>query len=70
MGDGGLRKTVMGAFVGLLGLLALFMAAHAHDGGLYAGGLLIFVLAVGFIFILIKRHMDEVERGDGGAAGG
>ena len=65
MQDGSVRKTVMGALMGLLGLVALYMAAHAQDGGIYTGGLLIFVLAVAFIFALVKRHMDEIEPGHG-----
>lgn len=58
-------KTVISAFVGVLGLIALYFAAHARDDGVYYAGLLIFVLAVVFVFYQLKRALDEAERGGG-----
>ena len=63
---GPIGKTVISALVGILGIIALYFAARAHDGGIYYGGLVIFVTCVMFIFYQIKRHMDEVERGEHG----
>ena len=59
---GGIAKVLGSAVVGLIGLGALFVAANADDGGLYHGGLLIFVLAVVYLFWQIKRHMDALDR--------
>lgn len=60
---GGVGKAIISALVGVVGLIALYFAANAHDGGIYYGGLLIFVMAVAFIFALLKRSLDEAERG-------
>lgn len=60
----GTRKTIISALIGFLGLIALYMAAHARDGGIYYGGMLIFIVAVGYIFYQVKLYMDEVERHD------
>lgn len=59
---GGIGKTITSTLIGLVGLIALFFSANAHDGGIYSGGLLIFALAVGYIFWQIKRAMDDADR--------
>lgn len=59
---GGLEKTAISAVIGVIGLVGLFFASKAQDGGIYYGGLLIFIIAVGYIFWQIKRAMDEGDR--------
>ncbi len=59
---GGLEKTAISAVIGVIGLVGLFFASRAQDGGIYYGGLLIFIIAVGYIFWQIKRAMDEGDR--------
>lgn len=59
---GGLEKIGISAGVGVVGLIGLYFASQAQDGGIYYGGLLIFVIAVGYIFWQIKRAMDEGDR--------
>jgi hypothetical protein len=48
----------MGIFVSLLGCIGLVMASGAHDGAIYGFGLGVFVFAVLFVFMLIKRGFD------------
>jgi hypothetical protein len=47
--------------VGIMGLIALFLAARAGHGMAYSGGLAFFVFAVLFIFLMIKRAYDKAE---------
>ncbi len=47
--------------VGVMGLVALFIAARAGHGIAYDGGLGFFVFAVLFIFLMIKRGYDHQE---------
>jgi hypothetical protein len=61
---GGIAKVLGSGVVGIIGLGALFLASNADDGGMYYAGLLIFVLAVSYIFWQIKRHMDALDRKD------
>jgi len=61
---GGVGKTILSVLVGLLGLIALYFSANAQDGGIYYGGLVIFVVAVAFIFYQLKRYLDETEHRD------
>ena len=56
---------VMGVFVGALGVVGLFMAAGAHDLAIHGFGLGVFVFAVLFVFLLIKRSYDAAERAEG-----
>ena len=56
---------VMGVFVGVLGLVGLFMAAGARDGAVYGFGLGVFLFAVLFVFLLIKRGFDAVTASKG-----
>ncbi len=59
---GSLEKMAISAGIGVIGLVGLFFASRAQDGGIYYGGLLIFVIAVGYIFWQIKRAMDEGDQ--------
>jgi hypothetical protein len=52
----GAGKWVVGGLVALLGVVALFMASNAHDGGMYLFGLIFFAAAVIFVFVLIGSH--------------
>jgi hypothetical protein len=47
--------------VAIMGLVALFIAAHAGHGVAYYGGLAFFIFAVLFIFLMIKRGYDKAE---------
>lgn len=58
----GIAKTVISGLIGLIGLIALFFAAKAQAGGMYYGGLLIFAIAVGYIYWQIKRTMDAYDQ--------
>ena len=46
---------VLGGIMGLISLLGLVMASHAHDDVFYFVGLLVFLFGVLFIFGLIRR---------------
>jgi FtsH-binding integral membrane protein len=59
---GGVGKVITCTLFGLFGLVALFFAANADDGGIYYGGLLIFAVAVAYIFWQIKRAMDAADQ--------
>lgn len=50
---------VMGAFVGVLGLVGLVLAAGAHDVPIYGFGLGVFGFAILFVFFLVKRSFDR-----------
>ncbi|RDD60358.1 hypothetical protein [Ferruginivarius sediminum] len=62
-------RTIISGLIGIFGLIALYFAANAKDGGIYYGGLLIFVMAVVYIFYQLKRGLDEAERGQGQGEG-
>jgi len=47
--------------VGLVGVLGLFLASGAVDGGFYFFGLLLFAFAILFIFANVKNAFDEAE---------
>lgn len=53
-----MRAWVRGAVVGLVGLLALFVAAGAHGGFWHYAGFLVAGLAVLLLFRLIARVYD------------
>ena len=53
---------VMGAAMGLFGLVGLFLAARAEDSEMYLFGLSLAAFAVFFLFGLIRRHYDEIEQ--------
>ncbi len=65
---GTVGKWILSGVVGLLGLLGLFVAAGAHSGPVYYAGLLLFVVAVGFVMYQIKRAYDLQERRTGGSS--
>ena len=52
---------IIGGFVTLLGLIGLFLAAHAGDSGIYLFGLLLFLFAVLFDFGLIRRGIPDAH---------
>jgi hypothetical protein len=47
--------------VGVMGVVALFLAAHAGHGMAYSAGLTFFAFAVLFVFLMIKRAYDKAE---------
>ena len=47
--------------VGVMGVVALFLASRAGHGAAYSGGLTFFAFAVLFIFLMIKRGFDKSE---------
>jgi hypothetical protein len=61
----GTGKWIAGGLIGLVGVLALFLSAHAHGDGLYYAGLAVFILAVGVLFAMLKRHYDMIEGAEG-----
>jgi len=56
---------VTGALAGLVGLVALYLAAHTQDAAVYAAGLAVFGLAAAFELWLIKRWFDYAARPPG-----
>ena len=52
-------KWITNGIVGVIGLLGLYVASRATDNTFYAMGLIVFVLAVAFIFYSIRRAFDE-----------
>jgi hypothetical protein len=58
----GTAKWCAGAFVGILGVIGLFLAARAEDNGIHLFGLAVAAFAVLYIFALIKRSFDAVEQ--------
>lgn len=50
-----------GGFLAILGLVALYLAAHIADGGFYLHGLLLFALCVAGIFYLIGAEYDSQD---------
>jgi len=54
-------NVILAIVMGLLGLLGLFLSAHATNDGFYQAGLLLALFAVIFIFYLIKRAYDQAE---------
>jgi hypothetical protein len=52
-------RWVANVIVGVIGLLGLYVASRATDDTFYAMGLIVFVLAVAFIFYSIRRAFDE-----------
>ncbi len=57
-----LSTIITGALVGLVGLVGLYLAAHAVDATMYPVGLALFAFGVLFDFWLIKRWFDAAER--------
>ena len=60
---------IIGAMVLGLGLIGLFLSAHAVDAVMHWTGLLIAVFSAVFLFALIGGHADMPEAEEGLAAG-
>jgi len=56
---------IMGILSALFGLIGLFMAARAHDLGIYVFGLALAISAVLFCWWMIKTAYDEAEHVSG-----
>lgn len=56
------ERWILGGFLGVLAILALFLAAYAQGGNFYNHGLALFGLCTLLIFRLIGRSFDEIER--------
>jgi hypothetical protein len=52
-------RWITNGIVGVIGILGLFVASRATDDIFYAMGLIVFVIAVAFIFYSIRRAFDE-----------
>jgi hypothetical protein len=57
--EGNTGTWVLGAIMGLLGLLGLGLASAAQDNVFYGTGLALFLFGVLFIFGLIHRHVGR-----------
>jgi hypothetical protein len=58
----GTLKWIVGGIVGILGVFGLFLAANAHDRGIYAFGLGLAAFAVIYVFAQMKQGFDASER--------
>ncbi len=52
-------KFALGGIIGVIGLLALYMAAAAHSGPMYIAGLIVFVASVLFIMFMVNRAFHD-----------
>jgi len=57
---------IMGTISAVFGLIGLFMAAAARDGGVLGFGLALVFFAVLFCFLMIKLAYDDAESGSPG----
>ncbi|MEX2631637.1 MAG: hypothetical protein WD341_17010 [Tistlia sp.] len=58
----GSARLIIGAAIGVLGLVGLFLAARAPQAdGLHAAGLFMFGFAVLYIYLLMKRAFDLAD---------
>jgi len=57
----GTGKWIAGGAIGLVGILGLFLSAHAHGGTTYYLGLAVFVAAVAVLFFMVKHQCDLNE---------
>ncbi|MGF1626356.1 MAG: hypothetical protein ACFCVH_15855 [Alphaproteobacteria bacterium] len=57
---------ILGGCMALLALLGLVMASATRDDGIYAIGLLLFLINIVCIFILIGRFVGRHGRTDAG----
>jgi len=60
----GIGPWILGACMVLLGLAGLFMASGTRDDGIYAIGLIVFVINIFCIFLLIRRFVGRHQRHD------
>jgi hypothetical protein len=58
----GTSRWVAGGLVSALGIIGLFLAAGAHDAGVYLFGLALFAFGLFFVFSQIKQGYDAAER--------
>jgi hypothetical protein len=58
----GTARWFVGGLVVIVGIIGLFLAAHAHDRGIYGFGLALFTFAVLFVFGQIKQSFDARDR--------
>ncbi len=54
-------KWIAGGVIGLIGILGLFLSAHAHDTTFYWLGIGVFLVAMAVIFFMMKRQFDLSE---------
>ena len=54
-------RWLLGSFLGLIGLLALFLSAYADGGAFYLHGLGLFLACISGIFYLIGVSFDEID---------
>lgn len=57
----GLMFWWVGAVIGAIGLIGLFVASNAESDNAYWAGLVVFAVAVLVEFWLIKRWFDRIE---------
>ena len=60
----GVGSWMINGVVALVGVLGLFLAANAVDGGFYGFGLLLFLFATLFVFANIRNAYDTREAMD------
>jgi hypothetical protein len=56
-----MTEWILGAFVTILGIIGLILAAGAYDTGMYTFGLALFAFGIWFDFWLIKKSFDAAE---------
>jgi len=52
-------KWIAGGLVSLVGIVGLFLAANAVDGGIYIFGLALAGFSIIYVFALIRHAFDE-----------
>jgi hypothetical protein len=55
------ERWLLGGFLSLLSVIALFLSAYAQEGGFYIHGLVLFALCTGWVFNLIRLTFDDKE---------
>lgn len=60
------NNMLLAAAAGIMGIVGLFVAERAGHGVPYYGGLVFFVFAILFIFLLLKHSFDRKEGIEGG----
>jgi Zn-dependent membrane protease YugP len=58
----GTVKWIASGLVGIIGIFGLFLAANAHDRGIYLFGLGLAAFAVIYIFAQMKQGFDASDR--------
>ena len=58
----GTVKWIASGLVGILGIFGLFLAANAHDRGIYVFGLGLAAFAVIYVFGQMKHGFDASDR--------